>query len=120
MRERTETTESMTSAGNPASCRMVIDSVVSVLSRMAFDFGLWSDGVAPLLFVCEEAHRYAPADGKLGFGPTRRALSRIAKEGRKYGVYLGLVSQRPCEIDPTIMSQCSTLFVMRLSNERDH
>jgi hypothetical protein len=87
---------------------------------MAFDFGLWSDGVAPLLFVCEEAHRYAPADTKLGFGPTRRALSRIAKEGRKYGVYLGLVSQRPCEIDPTIMSQCSTLFVMRLSNERDH
>jgi hypothetical protein len=80
---------------------------------------LWSDGVAPLLFVCEEAHRYAPADARLGFGPTRRALSRIAKEGRKYGVYLGLVSQRPSEIDSTIMSQCSTLFVMRLSNEHD-
>jgi DNA helicase HerA-like ATPase len=103
-------------AGFPAE---VIDAVVSVLCRMAFDFGLWSDGVTPLLFVCEEAHRYAPADAKLGFGPTRRALSRIAKEGRKYGVYLGLVSQRPSEIDPTIMSQCSTLFVMRLSNERD-
>ena len=73
----------------------------------------------PLLFVCEEAHRYAPADVTLGFGPTRRALSRIAKEGRKYGVYLGLVSQRPSEIDPTIISQCSTLFVMRLSNDRD-
>jgi DNA helicase HerA-like ATPase len=103
-------------AGFPAE---VIDAVVSVLCRMAFDFGLWSDGVMPLLFVCEEAHRYAPADAKLGFGPTRRALSRIAKEGRKYGVYLGLISQRPSEIDPTIMSQCSTLFVMRLSNERD-
>jgi hypothetical protein len=86
---------------------------------MAFDFGLWSDGVAPLLFVCEEAHRYAPADKKIGFGPTKRALSRIAKEGRKYGVFLGLVTQRPAEIDPTIISQCSTLFVMRLSNERD-
>jgi hypothetical protein len=97
----------------------VIDAVASVLCRMAFDFGLWSDGVAPLLLVCEEAHRYAPADVKLGFGPTRRALSRIAKEGRKYGVYLGLVSQRPSEIDPTIISQCSTLFVMRLSNDRD-
>ena len=93
--------------------------MVSVLCRMAFDFGLWSDGVAPLLFVCEEAHRYAPADKKIGFGPTRRALSRIAKEGRKYGVFLGLVTQRPAEIDPTIISQCSTLFVMRLSNERD-
>ncbi len=103
-------------AGFPAE---VVDSVVSVLCRMAFDFGLWSDGVAPLLFVCEEAHRYAPADGKIGFGPTRRALSRIAKEGRKYGVFLGLVTQRPAEIDPTIVSQCSTLFVMRLSNERD-
>jgi DNA helicase HerA-like ATPase len=103
-------------AGFPAE---VVDSVVSVLSRMAFDFGLWSDGVSPLLFVCEEAHRYAPADGKIGFGPTRRALSRIAKEGRKYGVFLGLITQRPAEIDPNIISQCSTLFVMRLSNDRD-
>ena len=93
--------------------------MVSVLCRMAFDFGLWSDGVAPLLFVCEEAHRYAPADRQIGFGPTKRALSRIAKEGRKYGVFLGLVTQRPAEIDSTIISQCSTLFVMRLSNDRD-
>lgn len=98
----------------------VVDSVVSVLSRMAFDFGLWSDGVAPLLFICEEAHRYAAADAKVAFGPTRRALSRIAKEGRKYGVFLGLVTQRPAEIDPNIISQCNTLFVMRLSNDRDH
>ncbi len=98
----------------------VVDSVVSVLSRMAFDFGLWSDGVAPLLFICEEAHRYAAADAKIAFGPTRRALSRIAKEGRKYGVFLGLVTQRPAEIDPNIISQCNTLFAMRLSNERDH
>ena len=86
---------------------------------MAFDFGLWSDGAAPLLFVCEEAHRYAPADHKIGFGPTRRSLSRIAKEGRKYGVFLGLVTQRPAEIDPKIISQCNTLFVMRMSNDRD-
>jgi hypothetical protein len=103
-------------AGFPAE---VIDSVVSVLSRMAFDFGLWSDGASPLLFVCEEAHRYAPADKNIGFGPTKRGLSRIAKEGRKYGVFLGLVTQRPAEIDQTILSQCSTLFVMRLSNDRD-
>jgi DNA helicase HerA-like ATPase len=104
-------------AGFPAE---VVDSVVSVLCRMAFDFGLWSDCVAPLLFICEEAHRYASsAESKTGFGPTRRALSRIAKEGRKYGVYLGLVTQRPCEIDPNIISQCNTLFVMRLANDRD-
>jgi DNA helicase HerA-like ATPase len=103
-------------AGFPAE---VVDSVVSVLGRMAFDFGLWSDGKLPLLFVCEEAHRYAAADRNVGFGPTRRAISRIAKEGRKYGVFLGIVSQRPAELDPTIISQCSTLLAMRMSNERD-
>jgi DNA helicase HerA-like ATPase len=103
-------------AGFPAE---VVDSVVSVLCRMAFDFGLWSDGVSPLLFVCEEAHRYAAADRSIGFGPTRKAVSRIAKEGRKYGVYLGLVTQRPAELDATIISQCNTLFAMRLANERD-
>jgi DNA helicase HerA-like ATPase len=103
-------------AGLPAE---VIDSVVSVVARMAFDFGMWSDGASPLLFVCEEAHRYAPANAKIGFEPTRRALSRIAKEGRKYGVFLGLVTQRPAEIDTTILSQCSTMFVMRLSNDCD-
>jgi DNA helicase HerA-like ATPase len=97
----------------------VVDAVVCVVARMAFDFGLWSDGATPLLFVCEEAHRYAPADRSVGFAPTRRALMRIAKEGRKYGVYLGLVTQRPGELDPTIISQCNTLFAMRLANERD-
>jgi len=103
-------------AGFPSE---VTDAVVSVLFRMAFDFGLWSDGACPMLFVCEEAHRYAAADRTTGFGPTRRAISRLAKEGRKYGVYLGLVTQRPAELDPTIISQCSTLFAMRMSNERD-
>ncbi|NWG24133.1 MAG: DUF87 domain-containing protein [Pseudorhodoplanes sp.] len=103
-------------AGFPAE---VIDAVVSVLCRMAFDLGLWSDGASPLLVVCEEAHRYAAADRNAVFGPTRRALSRIAKEGRKYGVFLGLVTQRPAELDPTVLSQCSTLFAMRLTNDRD-
>jgi uncharacterized protein len=103
-------------AGFPAE---VVDSVVSVLGRMAFEFGLWSDGAVPLLFVCEEAHRYAPADRTIGFGPTRKAISRIAKEGRKYGVFLGLVTQRPADLDATIISQCSTLFAMRMANDRD-
>ncbi|HEV2000369.1 MAG TPA: DUF87 domain-containing protein [Xanthobacteraceae bacterium] len=97
----------------------VVDAVVSVLGRMAFDFGLWSDGALPLLFVCEEAHRYASGDHAIAFSATRRAFSRIAKEGRKYGVYLGLVTQRPAELDATILSQCSTLFVMRMANDRD-
>jgi DNA helicase HerA-like ATPase len=97
----------------------VVDAVVSLLSRLAFDFGLWSDGAMPMLFVCEEAHRYASVDHAVGFAPTRRALLRIAKEGRKYGVCLGLVTQRPAELDPTIISQCSTLFAMRMVNDRD-
>ena len=51
------------------------------------------------------------ADRALGFGPTRKAISRIAKEGRKYGVSLGLVTQRPADLDPTIhLHSCSTLF----------
>ena len=81
--------------------------------------GCGATGAIPLLFVCEEAHRYASIDHSIGFAPTRRAISRIAKEGRKYGVFLGLVSQRPAELDPTIISQCATLFAMRMANERD-
>jgi len=97
----------------------IVNVVVSVLARMAFDFGVWSGGRVPITFVCEEAHRYVPIDRSLGFEPTKRAISRIAKEGRKYGVSLCIVSQRPAELDPTILSQCNTIFSLRLSNERD-
>ena len=103
-------------AGLPAE---VMDAVVCVLCRLAFDLGLWSDGAVPLLVVCEEAHRYASADRSTGFNPTRRALTRIVREGRKYGVFLGLVTQRPAELDPTIIAQCGTLFAMRMANDRD-
>ncbi|NLS04772.1 ATP-binding protein [Rhizobium sp. P32RR-XVIII] len=97
----------------------VVNSVASVLCRMAFEIGLWSDGAIHMLVVCEEAHRYVPADPNLGFIPTRQAIARIAKEGRKYGVSLGIITQRPGELDQTILSQCSTLFAMRLANESD-
>ena len=103
-------------AGMPGE---VVNSVCSVLARIAFDIATWSNGKLKLLILCEEAHRYMPADARLGFAPTRHALSRVAKEGRKYGCYLGVVTQRPGELDPTILSQCSTVFAMRLSNERD-
>lgn len=96
----------------------ILDVVVSVISRLAFDLAVWSKGGLPMLLVCEEAHRYAPAnDGK--FLPTRQALGRIAKEGRKYGISLALVTQRPSELDGTILSQCSTAIALRLSSERD-
>ena len=103
-------------AGFPAE---VFDAIVSVLFRLAFEFGLWSDGALPLLIVCEEAHNYANADRSIGFRPAREAVSRIAKEGRKYGVFLGLVTQRPAQLDPTLISQCSTVFAMRMANEDD-
>lgn len=97
----------------------VVDAVASVLARLSFDLAWASQGTYEILLLCEEAHRYVPADPSLGFQPTRQAIARIAKEGRKYGAYLGVVTQRPGELDPTILSQCSTIFAMRLANEID-
>jgi hypothetical protein len=97
----------------------IINVVVSVLCRMTFDFALWSEGQTPVTLVCEEAHRYVPANPNLGFEPCKRAIAKIAKEGRKYGASLCIVTQRPAEIDPTILSQCNTVFALRMSNDRD-
>ncbi len=97
----------------------VVNSLVSVLARMAFEIALWSEGSYEIAVVCEEAHRYIPTDRSQAFGPTRQAIGRIAKEGRKYGVSLGIVTQRPAELDATVLSQCSTMFAMRLANEHD-
>jgi uncharacterized protein len=97
----------------------IVNVVVSVLCRMTFDFALWSEGQMPVTLVCEEAHRYVPANPNLGFEPCKRAIAKIAKEGRKYGASLCIVTQRPAEIDPTILSQCNTVFALRMSNDRD-
>lgn len=97
----------------------VINAVVSVILRLTFDFALWSRGAQPVLLVCEEAHRYAPQDSSLGFEPTKNALSRIAKEGRKYGLSLCLISQRPSELATSVLSQCNTSFVFRMTSLRD-
>lgn len=99
----------------------IVNVVVSLLCRLIFDFASWSDRAEaiPILVVCDEAHRYIPRDESLGFEPTRRSIARIAKEGRKYGVSLCLVTQRPSEISETILSQCSTVFALRMNNEKD-
>jgi len=97
----------------------ILDVVILLISRLTFDLAVWSDGGLPVLLVCEEAHRYIPADDRRGFLPTRQSLSRIAKEGRKYGISLALLTQRPSELDPTVLSQCSTLLAMRLATESD-
>jgi len=97
----------------------VLNVVVSVICRLAFDFALWSENPMPLTIVCEEAHRYAPRDAGLGFESAKRALSRIAKEGRKYGVSLCVVTQRPSDLAPSLLSECNTLFALRMSNHDD-
>ncbi|MEY4964694.1 MAG: hypothetical protein RL274_277 [Pseudomonadota bacterium] len=97
----------------------ILDVVVLLLARLTFDLAVWSNGGLPVLLVCEEAHRYVPADDRKVFFPTRQALSRIAKEGRKYGISLALLTQRPSELDTTILSQCSTILAMRLATESD-
>jgi uncharacterized protein len=97
----------------------VLNVVVSVLCRLTFDFSVWSETQMPITIVCEEAHRYAPRDKDAGFEPVKRALSRIAKEGRKYGVSLCVVSQRPSDLDPSLLSECNTLFALRMTNQED-
>lgn len=95
--------------------------VVAVITRIAFEFNLWNPHRerCPILLVLEEAHNYVPnhADGR--FTAARSAVERLAKEGRKYGIGLILVSQRPKELSETVLSQCNTFITMRLTNPAD-
>ncbi len=95
--------------------------VVAVLARMVFDFAIWSrnEPQRPILLVCEEAHRYVPSERNTDGSSVGRILSRIAKEGRKYGVSLGLITQRPSDLAEGVLSQCGTIISMRLNNDRD-
>ena len=95
--------------------------VVAVLARMVFDFAIWSrnEPQRPILLVCEEAHRYIPNERNADNSSVGRILSRIAKEGRKYGVSLGLITQRPSDLAEGVLSQCGTIISMRLNNDRD-
>jgi DNA helicase HerA-like ATPase len=99
----------------------VTSVVVAVLSRMTFDFAIWSrnEPQRPILLVCEEAHRYIPSGRRGDSSSVGKILSRIAKEGRKYGVSLGLITQRPSDLEEGVLSQCGTIIAMRLNNERD-
>ena len=103
----------------------VLSITVSLISRMLFECGYFlkqingRDCVAPLLLVYEEAHKYVPKMKDAKYNSSRTAIERIAKEGRKYGITLAIVSQRPSEISETIFSQCSNFVVMRLTNPQD-
>ncbi|GAB5348141.1 hypothetical protein TMRO357_01073 [Alteriqipengyuania sp. 357] len=99
----------------------ITSTVVAVLSRLVFDYASWAreERSRPILLVCEEAHRYVPNEKNFDESSVGRVLSRIAKEGRKYGVALGLVTQRPSDLAEGVLSQCGTIISMRLNNERD-
>lgn len=104
----------------------VLSIVVSVISRMLFEYGYYykrllngSECETPLLLVYEEAHKYVPKSDLSKYRSSRNSIERIAKEGRKYGVTLAIVSQRPSEISETIFSQCNNFIVMRLTNSED-
>ena len=99
----------------------ITSTVVAVLSRLVFDYAIWSrdDVTRPILLVCEEAHRYVPNEKNADGSSVGRILSRIAKEGRKYGISLGLITQRPSDLAEGVLSQCGTIISMRLNNDRD-
>ena len=99
----------------------ITSTVVAVLSRLVFDFAIWGreEQTRPILLVCEEAHRYVPNEKNADGSSVGRILSRIAKEGRKYGISLGLITQRPSDLAEGVLSQCGTIISMRLNNDRD-
>jgi hypothetical protein len=106
-------------SGIPSS---ILNDLIGALLRVLYDAVFWARNLPeggrerPLLLVLEEAHTYLSRENQ---GTAAIAVRRIAKEGRKYGVGMMLVSQRPSEIDSTILSQCGTLFAMRLANDTD-
>ena len=106
----------------------VLSIVISLLSRIIFDFafhysklrhtsGLVND--IPFMLVCEEAHNYIPKNGGAEYNASKHSIERIAKEGRKYGLNLMVVSQRPSEVSETIFSQCNNFIVLKLTNVND-
>lgn len=96
-------------------------TVSAQIGRLAFEFNYWNpqNREFPILLICEEAHAYIPRDSAAGFEGTRKSMERIAKEGRKYGVGLCVVSQRPHELSETVLSQCGTYVCLRITNPDD-
>lgn len=105
----------------------ITDMVVGLVARVIFEVMFWGRQLIgmgrqrPVLMVFEEAHAYLPnGDARFVQGYARRAVQRILKEGRKYAVGAMVVSQRPSELDETVLSQCGTFFALRLTNSSDH
>ena len=101
----------------------VAGPLTAVIARLLFQYKVFQTEEEkvkdPILFVCEEAHRYVPDKGEAQYAAAQEAIRRIAREGRKYGIGLMLVSQRPADVDSTVISQCGTWVVLRLTNSAD-
>lgn len=101
----------------------VAGAASSLIARTLFSVKLWQSAEerknSPVLLVCEEAHRYVPDRGEAQYEAAQEAIRRLAKEGRKYGIGLMLVSQRPSEVEATVLSQCNSWLVLRITNEAD-
>jgi hypothetical protein len=101
----------------------VAGAASSAIARMLFSVKLWQTREEresnPVLLVCEEAHRYVPNRGEAQYEAAQDAIRRLAKEGRKYGIGLMLVSQRPSEVEATVLSQCNSWIVLRITNDSD-
>ena len=106
----------------------VLSITVSLISRLIFDFcfhysklrhGQDKLNDIPVMLVCEEAHNYVSRDDHSAYRASRKSIERIAKEGRKYGLSLMVVSQRPSEVSETIFAQCNNFISLRLTNDAD-
>lgn len=101
----------------------VLPVVTGTLARLLYDIQFWmkSEKRSPFTLVCDEAHLYLPVkeDADSVQKQALHNFERIAKEGRKYGVSIMAVSQRPADVSKTILSQCNNFIVLRLTNERD-
>lgn len=101
----------------------VAGPLTALIARLLFQYKVFQTQEEkekdPILFVCEEAHRYVPDHGEAQYAAAQGAIRRIAREGRKYGIGLMLVSQRPADVDSTVISQCGTWVVLRLTNAAD-
>jgi hypothetical protein len=96
-------------------------TVAAQIGRLAFEFNYWNPAYRefPILLMCEEAHAYIPRASESQFAGSRKSMERIAKEGRKYGVGLAIVSQRPHEVSETVLAQCGTFICLRITNPTD-
>lgn len=101
----------------------VAGPLTAAVGRLLFEFKTWQTRSErerdPVLFICEEAHRYVPDRGEAQYEAAQSAIRRLAKEGRKYGLGLMLVSQRPADVEQTVLSQCNSWIVLRLTNPTD-